>query len=594
MANDTLIEVRRRALRALLPPARLSLSEWIEAEIKLPSAISSLPGSIRLYPFQRGMADAMSDPRIERVTVVKSARIGYTTLLVGVLGNYVVNEPAPILFVLPTEDDCQKFIAGNVEPTFADSPGLAGALDAAGKDSRNRMLSRHFPGGSLNIVAAKAPRNLRGHNTRILVMDEVDAMEMTREGPPTDIAERRTMSFPDRKIIQGSTPIFAETSLVLAAYERSDKRVFEVPCPECGDFHEIVWRDIRWSDGEPEKACWCCPSCGSVVEERRKFSMVSAGRWRATAPHVKGHAGFRINALVSPLANAGWGKLAIEFVAVKDDPQRLQTFVNLVLGEGWQAHGGEIDEGDLAARAERFDLETLPEAVLAITAGVDVQDDRLEATLVGWDQAGAAFVLGHHVIWGRSVDDAVWRELDDMLKWRFPHPLGGQLGIDAAAIDSSDGDSMEIVYRFAFPRAGRRVFAVKGVAGSRPFIERSRQKVQGGWLWLVGVDSIKTHIVSRLGHGGAMRFSDALPPVWFEQLCSERVVVRYSRGQPFRRFERIPGRAAEALDCTVYAFAARHNLTVNWSAREELLRNPVAAAPALPRPRTISSAWMEA
>lgn len=176
MVNDVLQEVRMRALAALRPPARLSLSQWIEQEIKLPSAVSSLPGAIRLYPFQRGIADAMNDGAIERVTVVKSARIGYTTLLVGVLGNYVVNEPAPILFVLPTEDDAHKFVVGNIEPTFADSPALSTALAREGKDSRNRMLSRHFPGGSLNVVAAKAPRNLRGHNTRILIMDEVDGI----------------------------------------------------------------------------------------------------------------------------------------------------------------------------------------------------------------------------------------------------------------------------------------------------------------------------------------------------------------------------------------------------------------------------------
>jgi len=235
----------------------------------------------------------------------------------------------------------------------------------------------------------------------------------------------------------------------------------------------------------------------------------------------------------------------------------------------------------------------LPEEVLAITAGVDVQDDRLEVTFVGWDQAGTAFILGHHVIWGLSTDDATWLELDEVLKWTFPHPFGGKLGIEATAIDSSDGDSMETVYRFAFPRAARRIFAIKGVSGNRPFVERSKSKVKGGWLWLVGVDSIKTHLVSRLARPGSIRFSDKLDPAWFEQLVSERVVVRYSRGQPFRRFERIPGRRAEALDCVVYAFAVQRLINVNWSSREEQLRAPDLARPVAARPRTIPSSWME-
>jgi phage terminase large subunit GpA-like protein len=594
MRSETLAEIRRKASLAWMPPARLSLSVWIESEIRLPSSVSSLPGPVRLYPFQREIADAMCDPKVERVTVVKSARIGYTTLLVGVLGNFVVNEPAPILFVLPTEDDCRTFVVSNVEPTFEESPALAGALGKDGAESRNTILSRQFPGGSLKVVAAKAPRNLRSHNTRILILDEVDGMEPTREGPAPALAERRTMSFPDRKILCGSTPIFAETSHVLAAYERSDKRVFEVPCPSCGDFHEIKWKDIHWPEGEPEKAHWACPSCGGIAEERQKGTMVAAGRWRATAPNVKGHAGFRINALVSPMEKAAWGRLAAEFLAAKDDPGLLQTFVNLVLGEGWREGGEEIDDTELAARAQPFGLERLPEEVLAITAGVDVQrKDRLEVTFLGWGKDATAWALGHVVIWGAPADEETWRELDGVLKQRWKHPLGGTLGIEAAAIDSGDGETMETVYRFAFPRFNRKIVAIKGVTGKRPWIEKSRQKVKGGNLFIVGVDGLKSHIAARLARPASFRFSDDLPEAWFEQLCSERLVVRYSRGQPERRFERIPGRLAEALDCTVYAFAARQLINVNWAAREEQLRDPEGGSANLPtRPRVIESAWL--
>lgn len=122
MTSEVLLDLRARARRATIPPAKLKLSEWIESEVKLPADVSSLRGPIRLYPFQRGMADAMTDTKIERITVVKSARIGYTTLLVGLLGSHVVNEPAPVLFVLPTEDDCRTFVVSNVEPTFEASP----------------------------------------------------------------------------------------------------------------------------------------------------------------------------------------------------------------------------------------------------------------------------------------------------------------------------------------------------------------------------------------------------------------------------------------------------------------------------------------
>lgn len=586
--------IERRALTALRPPPRLKLSDWIERNILLPDGVTALPGPVRLWPFQREIADAIGDPAIERVTLVKPVRVGFTTLLTGALGAYVANDPAPILALLPTEADARDYMVSEIEPIFSASPALAGAIgDDTDDGNRNTILSRRFAGGSLKIVAAKAPRNLRRHTARVLLVDEADGMEATVEGPPILLAERRTLSFPDRKIVVGSTPIFEETSTVLRSYAQSDQRIFEVPCPECGGFHEIRWKDIAWPEDAPHQAHWRCPSCGSVVEERNKPAMVAAGRWRATKPEITGHAGFRLNALVSLLANASWGKLAVEFLAAKPDPGALQTFVNTILAEGWRISGDEVDDSELAKRAEAFSLEAVLEDVLAITAGVDVQRDRLEVTLIGWAQNGTAFVLGQSVIWGLPDADGTWQELDDLLKMRFPHALGGRIGIDAAAIDSGDGETMQHVYAFAFPRASRKILAIKGMDGNRDWIERSKQKIRGGALWIVGVDGIKGHLASRLSQGKSIRFSNSLPAVWFEQFASERAVVRYVKGQPKRRFERIAGRRAEALDCVVYAFAARQILTINWDAKAEALRNQDSAPVPRTRPRTIRSLWME-
>lgn len=592
----TLDGLERRALTALRPPPRLKLSDWIERNICLPDGVSSLPGAVRLWPFQREIADAIGDPAIERVTLVKPVRVGFTTLLTGALGAYVANDPAPILCLLPTEADARDYMVSEVEPIFSASPALADVIgDSKDETGRNTILSRRFPGGSLKIVAAKAPRNLRRHTARILLVDEADGMEPTVEGPPIELAERRTMSYADRKIVIGSTPLFESTSTVLHSYAQSDMRVFEVPCPECGDHHEIAWENIQWPEGEPTRAHYVCRSCGAVIEERHKPAMIQAGRWRATQPDVVGHAGFRLSALVSLLANASWGKLAVEFLKAKVNPNpgSLQAFVNTILAQGWRESGEEVDDAALAARAEAFSLEAVPAEVLALTAGVDVQRDRLEVTLIGWARDDTAFVLGHMIIWGQPGDDATWAELDDVLKTRHPHELGGAIGLDAAAIDSGDGETMKEVYRFCFPRAARRVLAVKGVDGNRPWIEKSKQKVQGGALWIVGVDGVKSHLTARLARPNSLRFSNGLPAAWFEQLASERVVVRYSRGQPRRRFERIPGRRAEALDCVVYAFAARQILNVNWDARAEALGNPELAATPQARPRTIRSDWMD-
>ena len=589
----TIEAVLFRARQSLLPPAKLRLSEWIEAEIHLPEGVSSVPGRVRLWPFQREIADAIGDPLIERVTLVKPVRVGFTTLLTSAVASFVANDPAPILSLLPTEADCRDYMISDIEPTFSASPLVAKVL-AEDESGRNTILSRRFPGGSLKVVAAKAPRNLRRHNVRVLFMDEVDGMENTPEGSPLLLAERRTLGSADRKIVMGSTPVHEETSHVLRSYAESDQRIYEVPCPECGACSEILWDQIIWDDGKPETARRVCPDCKGEIAERHKNAMVAAGEWRAQRPEVRDHAGFRMNALISPLANASWGKLAKEFLANKDDPTLLQTFVNTILGQGWKGAGEEIGEHELAARAEPFGLTLVPAEVLALTIGVDVQHDRLEITWVGWTEGGQALVLGHAVVWGKYDEDETWAELDEQIRMTFPHALGGKIGPDAVAIDAGDGTTMGQVTAFCRSRLRRKVVAIKGAAGNRPAIERAASKTKdGSRLWIVGVDTLKTQLFQRLPKSNLVRFSSDLAPVWFEQVASERAITRYRRGQPTRCFERIPGRRAEALDCLVYAFAVRGLVTMNPEVRRaDLSQTMVSTADVAPKRAEIK--WLRA
>lgn len=233
----------------------------------------------------------------------------------------------------------------------------------------------------------------------------------------------------------------------------------------------------------------------------------------------------------------------------------------------------------------------MPAEVLALTAGVDVQHDRLEATFVGWTEDGAALVLGHRVIWGQWDAEDTWGELDELLRTRWPHALGGRIGLDAAAIDAGDGTTVGAVTAFCGPRMRRRVLAIKGASGNRPLIERATGKTKhGARLWIVGVDTAKTALFGRLSRGTSIHLSETLPAVWFEQVASERAVVRYRRGQPVRSFERIPGRRAEALDCLVYALAVRQIISPEWSSRRAELS--AEAPPAPKRAPVLSSTWM--
>lgn len=183
--------------------------------------------------------------------------------------------------------------------------------------------------------------------------------------------------------------------------------------------------------------------------------------------------------------------------------------------------------------------------------------------------------------------DDVWAELDDALRTVWQHPRGGIIRIDAAAVDAGDGETMDRVVSFCRPRFGRRVFAIKGAPGNRPTIKASDTK--GTKLFIVGVDSVKGQLASRLTRGKSVRFSNTLDARFYEELASERLIMRYVRGAPVRLWERIPGRRAESLDCIVYAMAVRAVVSANLDRREGEIASATMPKKA---PAVVKSVWL--
>lgn len=602
---ELLEALTRPALRA---PAAIRLSDWAEAEVRLPEGSSARPGSYRNWPYMREILDSFADPGVERVTVLKSARIGYTKGAMIAIGALAATDPAPIILLMPTDDDARGIAVDEIEPLFAATPALDGILKKGRNDGRNTILRKSIRGGgSIKILSSRSPRKLRRHDCRYLIIDEADAMLPTVEGDPIAIAEARTLAAYGRKIIVGSTPTEEGISVIDRMYGESDQSIFEVPCPECSAFNEIQWeRDILWEPERPETARYRCPHCSAMVAERFKPWMIDNGRWRAQRPEVQGHRGFRINALVSLLANATWPKLAAEWLKAKrGGPAILQPFVNTVLGRSWRTSVALVDADVLKERAEPWGLydsgkAAIPREVVAITAGVDVQDDRLEITLLGWtaDFTAAPLALGHMVLEGNTLDAEVWHELDQFSRRRWAHPNGWKLGIDGMAVDSGGREGRtQVVYNWCQPRSARRIYAIKGVPGAKPVWKRA-SRVKGSMkLVNIAVDIVKTNVLDMLARepfpealGGArdplcMRFAEALPEDWFEQVCNETRRLRYRQGRPIYVFEvKRTGMPTEALDATVYAWAVRQSPGV----RAIDLHERAARLPPEPEPVTDS------
>jgi phage terminase large subunit GpA-like protein len=564
--------------------------QWTEDTVRLPIGLAAEPGPIVLPAYMREIAQSMTDPTVERLSIIKAARVGYSTLVSALIGWHMTVDPAPVLVVVPAELDARNFVVAT-EDIFECSPNLQGKLPtptSAGRSSRNTLLFRRGENGaSLRLVGATAPRNLRAVGAKILICDEADGLKPTPEGDAISLAERRTLAYPDRRLIVGSTPLDAETSHVVRLYRESDSRIYEICCPSCGGLSSLEWEAIEWPAGQPELAMWRCPQCRELIPESHKAAAVERGAWRPQRPEVTRHRGYLVPTTLSSLANVSWGKLATEFENVKADPGRLKVFYCTSLARPWEEQGETVDGSALSSRAEPFSLDTIPTEVILITCGIDCQDDRLEVVICGWSRTGECYVLAYETIFGAINDNLLWQQVSELLAMAWPHPAGGRLRVDSMCVDGGDGGHLEIVLGFCTPRSSRRVRAIKGVAGfSRKLIEPSKSKMHGGGrLWVCGVDAAKSLIFARLQRGNQIRFSNSLHGTFYEHLSSERIVMRTVGGKPTKRFERVRGAVAHALDALVYATCAHAGLRLNQAIierRESLLGITTPIPPSTP------------
>jgi phage terminase large subunit GpA-like protein len=495
-----------------------------------------------------------------------AAQLGKSECLNNTIGYYMDYDPCPILLMQPTLDLAMAYSKDRITAGLLKStPSLREKVkDSKVKDSGNTHLHKVFPGGALSLVGANSPSSLASRPIRVVLCDEVDRYPPSagEEGDPISLAKRRAATFWNRKIILVSTPTNRGNSRIEAAYEESDQRKYYVPCHDCGHEQELLWSNVQWADNDPKSAVYVCPNCGSTWGDGERRRAVSKGKWVASQP-FNGVAGFHLNALYSP-----WSVLADaveEFLAARKDPMRLKTFVNTFLGETWEDQGEGVDDYAISQRKETYDQ--IPEEVVLLTAGVDVQDDRLEVEIVGWGAGEESWQIDYKVIYGDPSSPRIWSMLDEVILAKYDHPSGEELLVRSTCVDSG-GHHTRAVYNYAKTRAGHRVFAVKGVGGEgKPIVGRaSKNNIGKVPLYAVGVDTAKELHYSRLKIDepgpGYCHFRAERDDEYFRQLTAEKMVIKYHKGYAKRAWIKTRTRN-EALDVRVYAIAAFSILNVN-------------------------------
>jgi phage terminase large subunit GpA-like protein len=616
-------------LAILRPRVDLRLSQWAASHFYLSAESSYVEQRWSAYPYQVGILDCIGNDAIEEVVLRKSARVGYTKMLLAAIGYFAEHRRRSQAVWQPTDEDSDEFVKTELEPMLRDVPAVQAVFPGfSQRNKANTLRQKIFLGSILHLRGGKAAKNYRRLSVSVAAIDEVDAFDadVESEGSPVALARKRVEGATFPKLIIGSTPKTKGLSLVEAREGAAIVRLtYRSPCPACGERHALRWggRDepygMKWTDRDPETVRQLCGACGAVYTQAEYLEAYHAGRWEADDGAWLDHGGeFRDadGAVLPPprsvaffvwTANSPqttWSQIVREFLSAKrkaeaGDTSELKAFVNTTLGESWEEGGESVAAAALADRTEPYSLGTVPEGGVVVTMAVDVQHDRLEVLQKAWGAGEESWQVGYEVLDGDPSAPAVWERLRELIVRPLTHEGGAQVRVRACAIDSGGHHTHE-VYQFCRRHRGLvpgGVFAVKGhatrgrpVIGPPSYVDincRGEKTPRGAQLWLVGTDTAKDLIHGRLRvrrpGPGYVHFSDELPDEYYEQLTAEKRITRHVKGRIVLEWTKRPGDRNEALDLEVYALAAAMRLGLNrWRAgrwQQEKARLIVAKPP---------------
>lgn len=567
-------DVLARCVAALKPPPEMTLSEWADKYRVLSAESSAEPGRWHTdkAPYQKEIMDAIGDPHVRKVVIMSAAQIGKTdAFILNTLAYYMDYQPAPILVMQPTLEMGQTFSKDRLAPMIRDTPELRDKVDVKSRYSGNTIMKKNFPGGHVAIVGANSATGLASRPIKVLLADEVDRYPSSAgtEGDPLSLAQKRQTTFWDKKTVIVSTPVLKGHSRIETEYNQSTKEEWNVPCPDCGHYQPLVWANVVFDSKDPTgEVRYRCERCGNENNEYRWKQASKRGRYVAEVPDAEAR-GFHLNTLASTFCS--WKEVVQKFLVAKEqldqgNPEGMKVWVNTELGETWEERGEQLEENELISRREIYDAE-VPDEVIVLTAGVDVQDDRFEVEVVGWGAGKESWGIRYQKIYGDLLKDQVWDDLDNFLMQSFSKADGTKLYILSCCVDSG-GHHTDQVYRFTKARYERRIWAVKGKGGAEvPYIRNpsTNNRVKTP-LFIIGVDAGKALLYQRLKHEtkgpNYCHFPEneeaGYDETYFRGLTSEKMVVRFKKGRSTVVWEikDTKYKRNEPLDLRNYATAA--------------------------------------
>jgi len=576
-----------RGIRTLRKPEPLRLSEWAAENFYLSAESSYVEGAWEAFPYQIGIMDAISNDDILDVTFIKSARVGYTKIILAAMGYFAEHKRRNQAVWQPVDDDADEFVKTELDPMLRDVPAVRNVFPWYNTRSKyNTLRQKVFTGSTIHIRGGKAAKNYRRISVDVGYLDELDGFDrnIEMEGDARSLARKRLEGATFPKLIAGSTPKLKRDSQIAAAAEEADLFLrYHIPCQHCGEMIQLTWggpdnnHGFKWINNDPDTVKHMCPSCASLFEQRDYLDIWHRGRWVADGGKWiddDGHFRDKDGAFIDPPQSIAfhiwtayspqttWAKIVREFLQAKRDPEKLKVFVNTTLGEPWEDDVGEqADHQILYRRREHYKAE-VPDGVLAISFGVDTQDDRFEIQWDGWGVGEERWGLHYERLYGDPSRPEIWDRLADRLRRTFVksdgtilnavigcHDFGGHYSDEVTAFSRRMG------IRFLIPVRGANTYG-KPVAN----FPRKRN-AKGVYLTEVGTDTAKDLLYQRMeimepGPGyWHWPISDEFDELYFKQLTNEeRITKQTEHGRRLVWVDK--SRRQEPWDCSVYSLAA--------------------------------------
>lgn len=656
---EVLKRLLERAWARFVPPPKLLPSKWAEEYRQIAAMSAEMSGkwSWALFPHMRGVIDAFFEPGVRGIRCMKSTQAGWSETLATLLGFIIDVMAAPIIVLFPKEKKAKEFNLERFEPMVNATPRLAAKVPLKAREKGITQTFKLFEGGWLKFVHSHSADEVKSSSARYGFVEEPDECDrdVRGQGSTVKLLLERLKTYFDSFSIMGGSPTLSELSAIEDEMKLTDKRKWYAACHHCRGLIALdgeAWPTVVipvdetkshpvYGKYDPERAYMVCPHCGGVWSDAERAlnartAEANGGGWKPTA-QFNGLAGFYICDLMSSSPGASLPRLAEKYLQAKHreasgDITGLIEFTNNQLGLPFRYKSPVPSEEELEARGEDYAELTVPWGGLRLTAGVDVQGNRIALTVVAWGRGEESWRVYWGELHGNPIDhdDAVWTDLETFLFRGYKHESGTEAFIEAASIDASDGNTSDAVYWFCRKHRHRGVMAIRGRDVGEIYRvpqpidpgRRTKSSKYGLVVYQVGTEKAKDLLIGYGEYGGRLRLSErdgerivtgngpgrmhwyrTIRGDYFKQVTSE--VKAPQPGKPRNKlyWQVKSGTRNEALDCEVYALHASRRLKVNllteaqWQAYEDRLRqpdlisasaeSPVPAAPDMPNDEAV-------